>query len=178
SRVRYSRWQFAYVTPCAEIVAHGRAITARALNARGEVVLPVLAAALLRAGRATGGSDAQREVTVVIPEPAGLMAEEDRSKRPTVFSAVRAVMDAFAGTDPHLGLYGAFGYDLAFQFEPVTLRPARRGSPGGPGPPPAGQPVGRGPQGGAGDQVRLRVPGGGRAPGGPAPGHAARGRSR
>jgi anthranilate synthase len=24
--------------------------------------------------------------------------------------------------DPHLGLYGAFGYDLAFQFEPVRLR--------------------------------------------------------
>jgi anthranilate synthase len=125
---RYSRWQFAYVNPCAEIVAHGRAITARALNARGEVVLPVLAAALLRAGRAAGGSDAQREVTVVIPEPAGLVAEEDRSKRPTVFSAVRAVMDAFAGTDPHLGLYGAFGYDLAFQFEPVTLRRDRPGS--------------------------------------------------
>jgi anthranilate synthase len=125
---RYSRWQFAYVNPCAEIVAHGRAITARALNARGEVVLPVLAAALLRAGRAAGGADPHREVTAVIPEPAGLVAEEDRSKRPTVFSAVRAVMDAFAGTDPHLGLYGAFGYDLAFQFEPVTLRRGRPGS--------------------------------------------------
>src|SRR5690606_9274599 len=24
-------------------------------------------------------------------------------------------------TDPHLGLYGAFGYDLCFQFEPTTL---------------------------------------------------------
>ncbi len=119
---RYSRWQFAYVNPCAEIVARGRTITARALNARGEVVLPVLGAALLRAGRATGGPDPSHEVTVVIPEPAGLVAEEDRSRRPTVFSAVREVMDAFAGTDPHLGLYGAFGYDLAFQFEPVTLR--------------------------------------------------------
>ena len=122
---RYSRWQFAYVNPCAEIVARGRAITARALNARGEIVLPVLAAALLRAGRGSGGGDPRREVTVVIDEPTGLMAEEDRSKRPTVFSALREVLDAFAGTDPHLGLYGAFGYDLAFQFEPVTLRRER-----------------------------------------------------
>jgi len=37
----------------------------------------------------------------------------------------RELLAAFAGTDPHLGLYGAFGYDLAFQFEPVRLRHAR-----------------------------------------------------
>jgi anthranilate synthase len=125
---RYSRWHVAYVNPCAEIVARGRVITARALNARGEVVLPVLGAALARAGRGAEGADLRREVTVVIPEPAGLMAEEDRSKRPTVFTAIREVMESFAGTDPHLGLYGAFGYDLAFQFEPVTLRRERPAS--------------------------------------------------
>jgi anthranilate synthase len=119
---RYSRWHMAYVNPGAEIVARGREITVRALNERGEVVLPVLGAALLRAGHPVPGGDPAREVTVVIPEPAGLVAEEDRSKRPTVFSAVREVMEVFAGTDPHLGLYGAFGYDLAFQFEPVRLR--------------------------------------------------------
>ena len=59
---------------------------------------------------------------MAIPEPAGPVAEEDRSRRPTVFTAVREVIAAFAGDDPHLGLYGAFGYDLAFQFERVTPR--------------------------------------------------------
>jgi anthranilate synthase len=39
-----------------------------------------------------------------------------------VFTALREVIAAFAGDDPHLGLYGAFGYDLAFQFEPVRFR--------------------------------------------------------
>ena len=70
---RYSRWQFAYVNPCAEIVAYGRTITARALNQRGAVLLPVLGAALARAGqpRPAAGPD---EVSVVIPEPAGLPA--------------------------------------------------------------------------------------------------------
>ena len=156
---RYSRWHLAYVNPCAEIVASGRRITARALNQRGEVLLPVLGAALSRAGepvpdheqpagRGQSADDEQpagrdrsagrdpagdRAVTVVIPEPAGLVAEEDRSRRPTVFSAIREVIAAFAASgqggqpDPHLGLYGAFGYDLAFQFEPVRLahpRPA------------------------------------------------------
>ena len=47
---RYSRWHLAYVDPCAEIVARGRRIAVRALNARGEVLLPVLGDALRRAG--------------------------------------------------------------------------------------------------------------------------------
>jgi anthranilate synthase len=123
---RYSRWHVAYSNPCAEIVASGRVITARALNPRGLVLLPVLGAALARAGRPAGVAG-PGEVSVTIPEPAGLVAEEDRSRRPTVFSAVREVIAAFAGDDPHLGLYGAFGYDLAFQFEPVTPRIHRPG---------------------------------------------------
>ena len=118
---RYSRWHLAYVNPCAEIVARGRVITARALNERGMVLLPVLRAALERAGDPHGGAG-PAQAGVLIPEPAGLVAEEDRSRRPTVFSAVREVVAAFAGSDEHLGLYGVFGYDLAFQFEPVTRR--------------------------------------------------------
>jgi anthranilate synthase len=118
---RYSRWHLAYVNPCAELVARGRVITARALNARGEVLLPVLGAALARAGQPAGAAR-PGEVSVAIPEPAGLVAEEGRSRRPTVFSAVREIIAAFAGDEEHLGLYGAFGYDLAFQFEPVTPR--------------------------------------------------------
>jgi anthranilate synthase len=131
---RYSRWHMAYVNPCAELVARGRRITARALNARGEVLLPVLGAALLRvgepvaadgAGAGSRAAGAAGQVEVRVPEPAGVLAEEDRSRRPTVFSALREVVADMAGNDPHLGLYGAFGYDLAFQFEPVELRRER-----------------------------------------------------
>ena len=125
---RYSRWHLAYVNPCAELVARGRRISARALNARGEVLLPVLGAALRRVGEpAAAAGRATGEVGVLVPEPAGVLAEEDRSRRPTVFSALREVIAAMAGEDPHLGLYGAFGYDLAFQFEPVELRRQRPG---------------------------------------------------
>ncbi len=55
---RYSRWHMAYTDPCAEIIAVGRRITARALNDRGLVLLPVIAAALRRAGgtEATAGA--------------------------------------------------------------------------------------------------------------------------
>jgi anthranilate synthase len=145
---RYSRWHLAYVDPCIEMVARGRRVTATALNARGMVLLPVIAAALRRAGepaagerpatgdfrpaRPAGGSDGSspraNTAEVVIPEAGGRFAEEERSRRPTVFSALREVIAAFAGRDPHLGLYGAFGYDLAFQFEPVRQRHERRAS--------------------------------------------------
>jgi anthranilate synthase len=120
---RYTRWHTAYVNPCAEIVARGRRIAARALNTRGEVLLPVLGEALRRAGQPVDAPAGTAEV--VIAEPEGLMTEEVRSRRPTVFSALREIIAVFAADDPHLGLYGAFGYDLAFQFEPVRLRAER-----------------------------------------------------
>ena len=126
---RYSRWHIAYADPCLEIVARGRRIGARALNDRGRVVLPVIEAALARAGTpvADPADGLALDVAVDIPEPGRAYTEEERSRRPTVFSALREVIAAFGCEDGHLGLYGAFGYDLAFQFEPVRLsldRPA------------------------------------------------------
>jgi anthranilate synthase len=148
---RYSRWHVAYVDPCVEIVARGRRISARALNERGGVLLPVIGAALHRAAdqasasqpgdsppwgnlatgsRAANGTArtaAPDVIEVTIGDPGGSFTEEERSRRPTVFSAIREVIAAFAGPDSHLGLYGAFGYDLAFQFEPVRLARERDG---------------------------------------------------
>ena len=137
---RYSRWQFGYVDPPIELTARGRELTATALNDRGAVLLPPIAAALRRSagtaptqpadgsGGDAGGSNGcgtERSFTATIPEPIGTVPEEERSRRPTVFSAIREIIALFAGPDAQLGLFGAFGYDLAFQFEPVRLRPDR-----------------------------------------------------
>jgi anthranilate synthase len=136
---RYSRWHLAYVDPCVEIVAAGRRITARALNERGMVLLPVIGAALRRAAGdpepglvepgpaepGLPGPAGSGQVAVVIPEPDGAFTEEQRSRRRTVFTALREVVAAFASPEQHLGLYGAFGYDLAFQFEAIRLRRPR-----------------------------------------------------
>jgi anthranilate synthase len=139
---RYTRWHLAYVNPPVEITCRGRTVTARALNERGLVLLPVIRDAMLRtgtlrpqshadgpagvdAGAPGAGNGGEHEapgtVTVYVPEAAGTFTEEERSRRPTVFSVLREIAAAFACPDPHLGLYGAFGYDLAFQFEPVRL---------------------------------------------------------
>ncbi len=123
---RYSRWHMAYADPCAEIIAAGRQVTARALNDRGRVLLPVIRAALLRAAPSEEiAPPGDTEISVLIAEAGQEYTEEDRSRRPTVFTAVREIAAAFGCSDPHLGLYGAFGYDLAFQFEPVRLRQER-----------------------------------------------------
>ncbi|GAA4929227.1 anthranilate synthase [Streptomonospora halophila] len=115
---RYSRWHLGYVDPCLEIAARGRRLTATALNDRGRVLLPLIAEAFAEHGATSPTAEESIEVTV--PEPDGFFPEEQRSRRPSVFSVLRTVTALFfAAEDPHLGLYGAFGYDLAFQFEPV-----------------------------------------------------------
>src|ERR1700722_1907271 len=119
---RYSRWHVAYVDPPVELIAAGRTITVRARSDRGLVLLPVLAAALGRAGEVT---TSEREASVTVEDPGGVFTEEERSRRPSVFTALRETIADLAGDDPNLGLYGAFGYDLTFQFEPLRLRHPR-----------------------------------------------------
>jgi anthranilate synthase len=127
---RYSRWHLAYIDPPIEIVARGRLISATALNERGKLLLPAIAAALQRSAGQPGEQTALHEnrVEALIPESHDVFTEEQRSRRPSVFSALREIITAFAGPDPHLGMYGAFGYDLAFQFEPVRQQHRRDGA--------------------------------------------------
>ena len=126
---RYSRWHTGYVDPCVEFTSRGRRLTVTALNERGLVLLPAITSAVLRAGhRDPANGQSAASVTVTIPEPAGQVPEEQRSRQPTVFSAIREVIALFASQDGQLALFGAFGYDLAFQFEPIRLRPGRDAS--------------------------------------------------
>src|SRR5436305_2838652 len=67
-------------------------------------------------------SEADR-IAGTIAEPQGRFPEEQRSRQQSVFSVLRALGDLFrSAEDEHLGLYGAFGYDLVFQFEPMQLK--------------------------------------------------------
>ena len=57
-----------------------------------------------------------------------LFAEEERSKQPSFFSILRALVEEFRNEkDSRLALVGAFGYDLLFQFDPIRLK-LERGS--------------------------------------------------
>ena len=129
---RYSRYHLAYVDPSLEVVARGRSVSVRQLNARGFLLVDVLAEALEAAGvGAVERSDG--EVRVEVPTPTARVPEELRSKLPTAFSALRVVLDALKCDDPYLGLWGAFGYDLAYQFEPIPFAKDRAADAARPG---------------------------------------------
>ena len=121
---RYTRWDIGFVNPPLQLAARGRTVWLRALNARGEVVLPALERAIAAIDAVEHvASDGPGTLTVVIRASEEHFSEEERSRQPSVFSVIRAVVDLFhAREDEHHGLYGAFGYDLAFQFEPIEQR--------------------------------------------------------
>jgi anthranilate synthase len=123
---RYTRWDWGFTRPPLAMEAHGRAFRVTAENERGHVLLEALRP-VLETCPAVASLEAQPgRLEARVSEPSGYFPEEERSKQPSVFSLLRACVDCFASdADPHLGLYGAFGYDLAFQFEPVRLRHER-----------------------------------------------------
>jgi anthranilate synthase len=125
---RYSRWDIASVRPLVEIVAFGRQMEFRPLNLRGEMLNRMLLAVL--GGHPHWGSLAVEGGVLrgrlrPLPE---LFPEEERSKQPSAFTALRALIEEFRHEeDTRLALVGAFGYDLLFQFDPIRLRLPRTG---------------------------------------------------
>ena len=123
---RYTRWDMGFVDPPLVLVTRGRGFRVEALNERGRVLLPPILQALRTSDpvEAVAGGEAALEGTV--RAPVGRFVEEERSRQPSVFSLLRVLIGLFEHPEePHLGLYGAFGYDLAFQFEPIRLRLSR-----------------------------------------------------
>jgi anthranilate synthase len=120
---RYTRWDMGFVDPPLELSSRGRVFAVRALNDRGRVLLGPIAGALGTCDAVEHLASFPDHLDGTVHEPKGRVPEEERSKQPSLFSVMRVVMDLFGSDeDPHLGLYGAFGYDLAFQFEPIDLK--------------------------------------------------------
>jgi len=125
---RYSRWDIASTCPPLEIVAHDRKVEIRPLNQRGRILNALLEPVL--AGHPhweefTASEGALHGRLKPLPK---LFPEEERSKQPSAFSILRALIEEFRGEEePRLALVGAFGYDLLFQFEPIDKKLPRSG---------------------------------------------------
>jgi anthranilate synthase len=120
---RYTRWDMGFSDPPLVLTSRDRRVTLEALNRRGEVLLAIVAPALRALPELVASEVSGDRLTLIIREPQRRFPEEQRSRQPSTFSVLRAVTDLFRSPeDPHLGLYGAFGYDLVFQFEPIVLR--------------------------------------------------------
>ena len=120
---RYSRWDVAAIDPPVEIVAQGRDVTVHPLSERGRALNQILEPVLARhphweSLRNEGGT----LLGHLRPLPE-LFPEEERSKQPSAFSVVRALIDEFKHPlAARLSLVGAFGYDLLLQFDPIAQK--------------------------------------------------------
>jgi anthranilate synthase len=120
---RYTRWDTAIVDPPVVITSNGRHMTVEALNKRGEVLLAPIKQAIeaLKEVSVTGTSATRLELEIALPSRQ--FTEEERSRIPSVFTVLRGIVGLFfTEDDANLGLYGAFGYDLAFQFDTVQYK--------------------------------------------------------
>ncbi|RUU27722.1 anthranilate synthase [Mesorhizobium sp. M6A.T.Ce.TU.016.01.1.1] len=126
---RYTRWDTAIIDPPLVISARSRAMRIEALNSRGEVLLPVIGKALGGLDDVTIAETSKRLIRLDVAKPGRVFTEEERSRVPSVFTVLRAITALFkTEEDANLGLYGAFGYDLAFQFDPVDYKLERQQS--------------------------------------------------
>lgn len=122
---RYTRWDMAIVNPPLVLEAKGRDVSVRALNGRGRVLVPAIRRAFEGHPDITRFSSEGDTISLTVRTPNKPFAEEERSRQPSSFTAVRALIELFYSDDDQLGLYGAFGYDLAFQFEPIEQKLTR-----------------------------------------------------
>ncbi len=117
---RYTRWDTAIIDPPLAITGRGRLMRIEALNGRGEILLPVMLTVLDRLADVVVTELSATLISLTVASPGRVFTEEERSRVPSVFTVLRAVTGLFrTDQDANLGLYGAFGYDLAFQFDPV-----------------------------------------------------------
>jgi anthranilate synthase len=123
---RYTRWDLGLCDPLLEITSRDRRLQVNALNDRGQMLLAPIGKALRALDEVEDFQASARSIELVIRKPERRFAEEERSRQPSVFSAIRSLVKTFASPlDDQLGLYGAFGYDLTFQFEPIRLKHTR-----------------------------------------------------
>ena len=119
---RYTRWDTAIVDPPLGISSFGRKVWIEAYNGRGEALLTMIAEALASVADLALGEQTATRLDLDVKLPSRVFTEEERSKMPTVFTVLRAITALFhSEEDAAIGLFGAFGYDLAFQFDAIDL---------------------------------------------------------
>ena len=130
---RYARWSVGFTAPAIQVSGTGLTFEISALNERGAVLMNMIRSKLLtekdlfemNEGTITREDGAVSISGKVLPST-DYFPEEERSKQPSLFSLVRTINEIFASENTgQLGLYGALGYDLTFQFEPIDLKKTR-----------------------------------------------------
>ncbi len=123
---RYTCWDIGFYNPPLELACIGTSIYFNALNKRGEVLLAMVQPLFVSSDEIDILNYTARCCQMLVKTHQHLFSEEERSRQPSIFSVLRQLLSFFKSDDePYLGLYGAFGYDLIFQFEAVELSKQR-----------------------------------------------------
>ncbi|MBD2447482.1 anthranilate synthase [Nostoc sp. FACHB-152] len=118
---RYKRWAIGFINPPLELTTRENTFTLTALNERGQILLALLHERLSKLQELENLTQNQNYIAGSVKQTQKCFTEEERSKQPSTFTVVREILHTFySQEDEHLGLYGAFGYDLVFQFEPIS----------------------------------------------------------
>jgi anthranilate synthase len=118
---RYTCWDIGFYNPPLVITCNHAFIKLEALNKRGEVLLAFLPLLFSDEKIYERIEQTATLLKLKIKSQKHIFSEEERSLQPSVFSILRELLSFFkVKEEPYLGLYGAFGYDLIFQFEAIT----------------------------------------------------------
>lgn len=129
---RYARFDLGFINPPLQIVTKANNFIINALNQRGELLLSYLVDHIKTINNINCDLIANSKTNLsairgYISPSNEIFPEELRSKQPSVFTLLRELMRLFNYTeDECFGLYGAFGYDVAFQFEKINLKLERQ----------------------------------------------------
>ena len=124
---RYTRWDTAIINPPLGIESIGLVLKLKAYNKRGAQLLPMLTPYFEGHEHIISIEKDTHNVTFTLKESDVVTTEEQRSRKSNIFSLLRVFVDIlYSDEDDSLALYGAFGYDLAFQFDTIKHHIARQ----------------------------------------------------
>ena len=128
---RYSRWDLGFIHPALELIVRKQYFEINALNPNGTRLLKLIAPVLQNRSYLEKivfedvADQPALQISGTVKPKSNFFTEEERSRQPSIFSVIRQIFELFRSDDPYLGLYGAFGYDLVFQYENIEAKHER-----------------------------------------------------
>lgn len=126
---RYTCWDVGFYNPPLALTCKQNLIQIDALNQRGKMLLTFIMPLLEHEAylEVLAQSNTLLQITLIPSDE--VFSEEERSQQPSVFTVIRLILAFFkVDEESYLGLYGALGFDLIFQFEGLKKHKKREPS--------------------------------------------------
>ncbi|AWN74138.1 anthranilate synthase component I [Legionella anisa] len=123
---RYTCWDIGFYNPPLAVICKQNVIQIDALNHRGKILLTFIIPLLENEASLEVVAQNNESLQIKIKASERVFSEEERSQQPSVFTVIRLILSFFKlENESYLGLYGALGFDLIFQFEELQKHKER-----------------------------------------------------